>query len=46
MAVALQAELRAGGAIISTVTLAELVVGARDAAAEARPSELHPASVV
>jgi len=34
--VALEAELRARGAIVSAVTLAELVVGARDAAAEAR----------
>lgn len=40
VAVALQAELRAGHAIVSAVTLAELVVGARDAAAEARVLDL------
>lgn len=40
VAVALQAELRARGAVVSAVTLAELVVGARDSAAEARVLEL------
>lgn len=37
---ALRAELRSGRAIVSAVTLAELVVGARDAAAEARVLDL------
>ena len=40
VAVALQAELRARSAIVSAVTLAELVVGARDATAEARVLDL------
>lgn len=40
VAVAAQAELRARSAIVSAVTVAELVVGARDAAAEARVLDL------
>ncbi len=40
VAVAVEAELRARSAIISAVTLAELVVGARDPAAEARILDL------
>lgn len=40
VAVALEAELRARSAIVSAVTLAELIVGARDAAAESRVLDL------
>jgi predicted nucleic acid-binding protein len=40
VAVALAAELRARSAVLSSVTVAELVVGARDADAEARVLDL------
>jgi len=40
VAVALEAELRGRSAIVSAVTLAELVLGARNAAAEARVLDL------